>query len=211
MKNFEKLIKTVKTLRGPHGCPWDKEQTHESLINSFIEEVYEFSEAVYEENDDHMLEELGDTLLHVVFQADLAAERGAFDIEDVSRVIADKLISRHPHVFSGMNLKTSDEVLKHWEKAKQKEKKRKSVYEGIPKTLPPLLKLEKILEKAGKHGLNTDVSEIAKTDHDKNSDAEIKWGLELLDLVRKGRKEKIDIFKAAETISDSIRRLEDKK
>jgi len=140
-------------LRAPNGCPWDREQDHQSLRWHAVEEVYELIDAI-EARDDHELEEeLGDLLLQVVFHCQLARERGAFDFERVARHIADKLVRRHPHVFGDLKVKDVDQVWANWEKIKKAEKHgtrhaRPSALDGIPKHLPALLRAEKVVKKA---------------------------------------------------------------
>jgi uncharacterized protein YabN with tetrapyrrole methylase and pyrophosphatase domain len=152
------LLKVMAKLRSPKGCPWDREQTHLSLRRHAIEEVYELIDAIESRDDHEMAEELGDLLLQVVFHAQMAKERGAFDFEKVCRVLVDKLIRRHPHVFSTTKVKNVDEVWANWEKIKRAEKagtknERKSAFDGIPKHLPALLRVEKLLKKAKKADL----------------------------------------------------------
>jgi len=142
-------------LRGPDGCPWDREQDHKSIRFHAIEEVYELLDAIEADDDAEMLEELGDLLLQVVFHAQLARERGAFDFEKVARHIVDKLIRRHPHVFGESRARTVDAVWAQWEQIKNAEKKgtrheRPSLLDGIPKHLPALLRAEKLVKKARK-------------------------------------------------------------
>ena len=124
MKEFDELVEIMDTLRSPGGCPWDREQTHESIAYNLIEEAYEAVEAIENGDDESLKEELGDVLLQVVFHARMAAERGAFDIRDVVSGIASKLIARHPHVFGAERLETAEEVLRSWEKIKSEERKR---------------------------------------------------------------------------------------
>jgi nucleoside triphosphate diphosphatase len=152
------LLKVMAKLRSPKGCPWDHEQTHLSLRRHAIEEVYELIDAIESRDDHEMAEELGDLLLQVVFHAQMAKERGAFDFEKVCRVLTDKLIRRHPHVFGKTKGKNVDEVWVNWEKIKRAEKagtksERKSAFDGIPKHLPALLRAEKLLKKAKKADL----------------------------------------------------------
>ena len=142
-------------LRSPTGCPWDREQSHLTLRRHAIEEVYELIDAIEARDDHEMAEELGDLLLQVVFHCQLANERGVFDFEKVCRVLVDKLIRRHPHVFGTTKVKNVDEVWANWEKIKKAEKhgthlERKSAFDGIPKHLPALLRAEKLLKKARK-------------------------------------------------------------
>jgi MazG family protein len=149
------LLKVMAKLRSPKGCPWDREQTHLTLRRHAIEEVYELIDAIEARDDREMAEELGDLLLQVVFHAQMAKERAAFDFEKVCRVLVDKLIRRHPHVFGTTKVKNVDEVWANWEKIKRAEKagtksERKSALDGIPKHLPALLRAEKLLKKARK-------------------------------------------------------------
>ncbi len=145
-------------LRSPTGCPWDREQSHMTLRRHAIEEVYELIDAIEARDDHEMAEELGDLLLQVVFHCQLASERGAFDFEKVCRLIVEKLIRRHPHVFGKTKVKNVDEVWANWEKIKRAEKHgtrhaRHSAFDGIPKHLPALMRAEKLVKKARKAGL----------------------------------------------------------
>jgi MazG family protein len=152
------LLKVMARLRSPTGCPWDREQNHHTLRRHAIEEVYELIDAIEAEDDHEMAEELGDLLLQVVFHCQLAKERGAFDFEKVCRMIVEKLVRRHPHVFGKTKVKNVAEVWANWEKIKKAEKHgtkhaRHSALDGIPKHLPALLRAEKLLKKARKAGL----------------------------------------------------------
>jgi MazG family protein len=145
-------------LRSPTGCPWDREQSHMTLRRHAIEEVYELIDAIEAGDDHEMAEELGDLLLQVVFHCQLARERGAFDFEEVCRVLVNKLIRRHPHVFGKTRVRNVDEVWANWEKIKRAEKHgtkhaRHSAFDGIPKHLPALLRAEKLVKKARKVNL----------------------------------------------------------
>jgi MazG family protein len=149
------LLKVMARLRSPTGCPWDREQSHWTLRRHAIEEVYELIDAIEAEDDHEMAEELGDLLLQVVFHCQLAKERGAFDFEKVCRLIVEKLVRRHPHVFGTTKVKNVDEVWVNWEKIKKAEKHgtkhaRHSALDGIPKHLPALLRAEKLVKKARK-------------------------------------------------------------
>tara|TARA_B100002052_G_C15862489_1_gene590776 strand:+ start:1291 stop:2067 length:777 start_codon:yes stop_codon:yes gene_type:complete len=150
--NFLKLIDILQKLRAPDGCDWDREQTNESLVPYLTEETYEVIEAIENNDTQALKEELGDLLLHIVFQAELCSERGEFDIFDAIESINNKLISRHPHVFNDSN----DNSWKKgsWEASKKKEKKRESVLEGVPKNLPSLLRARRIQEKAASVGFD---------------------------------------------------------
>lgn len=152
------LLDVMARLRSPEGCPWDREQDHRSLRFHAVEEVYELIDAIEAGDDHEMREELGDLLLQVVFHCQLAAERGAFDFEQVARSITDKLLRRHPHVFGDVKVKNVDEVWANWEQIKRAEKagthrERVSALDGIPKHLPALLRSEKLVKKARKQGL----------------------------------------------------------
>jgi MazG family protein len=149
------LLKVMARLRSPTGCPWDREQSHMTLRRHAIEEVYELIDAIEAHDDHEMAEELGDLLLQVVFHCQLARERGAFDFEKVCRVLVEKLVRRHPHVFGKTKVRNVDEVWANWEKIKRAEKHgtrhaRHSAFDGIPKYLPALLRAEKLMKKASK-------------------------------------------------------------
>jgi MazG family protein len=155
---IDDLLKIMARLRSPMGCPWDREQTHKTICRHTIEEVYELIDAIEAKDDHEMAEELGDLLLQVVFHCQMAAERGAFDFEKVCRLIVEKLVRRHPHVFGKTKVKNVDEVWANWEKIKKAEKHgtkhaRHSALDGIPKHLPALLRAEKLVKKARKAGL----------------------------------------------------------
>jgi XTP/dITP diphosphohydrolase len=150
---ISKLLRIMARLRAPNGCPWDREQDHRSLRWHAVEEVYELMDAIEAGDDLELEEELGDVLLQVVFHCQLARERGAFDFEKVARRIADKLIRRHPHVFGEVTVKNVDQVWANWEKIKRAEKHgtrhaRSSALDGVPRHLPALLRVEKLLKKA---------------------------------------------------------------
>ncbi len=144
LKAFERLLTIMDDLRA--GCPWDKEQTLESLRHLTIEEVYELSDAILDEDLAEIKKELGDLMLHIVFYAKIGSEKGAFDIKDVLDNIAEKLIHRHPHIYGEVDVKDAGDVKNNWEKLKLKEGK-KSVLEGVPLSLPPLVKAYRIQEK----------------------------------------------------------------
>lgn len=147
---LDALIDVMATLRGPDGCAWDREQTHESLLKYLIEESHEFIDAVESGDRDHMLEELGDVLYQVLFHADIAAADPdrPFTIEDVARVARDKMVGRHPHVFGDVVADTADEVSANWEKWKAAEKpERESKFDGLPKGLPALALADKVIGK----------------------------------------------------------------
>lgn len=165
---FDELVEIMAKLRGPDGCLWDKEQTHESLKPYLIEEAYEVIESIDKKDAEHLKEELGDLLLQVVFHAQIGSEEGDFNIEDVLASINDKLVRRHPHVFEGVEVKSSKEVIERWEKIKKKEKKeeRKSRLDGIPGSLPSLYHAFKMQKKMARVGFDwPDKNELSKAYH----------------------------------------------
>ena len=155
---LQRLVEVMNTLRSPGGCPWDAEQTHESLLKYLLEESYEFVDAVQSGNRVDMREELGDVLLQVYFHARMAEEHPTdpFSIEDVAQGIADKLIRRHPHVFEGVDVRDSQEVLENWEEIKKKEKGRTSPLDGVAMAQPALPLVEKLLYRAEKYNVEVE-------------------------------------------------------
>ncbi len=153
---FEQLVEIMAALRAPDGCPWDREQTHQTLTRFLLEETYETLEAIDNGDTDAMCEELGDLLLQIVFHAQLAREAGTFVIDDVCKSIVDKMVVRHPHVFGGgQKLANGAEVLQQWEQIKlagKGQKKRSSLMEGIPRGNPALLMAERIQDRAAEVG-----------------------------------------------------------
>jgi tetrapyrrole methylase family protein/MazG family protein len=153
----------MEYLRSPEGCPWDREQTHETIIKSMIEEAYEVVEAIELSNRDKLVEELGDVLLQVVFHSQIGKEEGSFDISDVIDNVSQKMVSRHTHVFGAAKADTSEEVLDNWEEIKKRQKGVEGLAEDldeIPKTLPSLMFAAKVCKKLRKNGksltLNTE-------------------------------------------------------
>ena len=156
---FNKLCEIVAKLRGPGGCPWDREQTHESLLPATIEEAYEVAEAARAKNDAHFREELGDLLLLVVMHAEIAREAGRFDINNVVDDVTEKLVRRHPHVFGKSDARDSGTVLKQWEAIKREEKRSDSHYlASLPRALPALMRAQKAQSKAAR--VNFDWTEL---------------------------------------------------
>ncbi len=147
------LVNVMARLRSKGGCPWDREQSHESLKPYIIEETYEVLDAIDRKDDDELREELGDLLLQIVFHAEIAAEEGRFTIDDVARTIVEKLKRRHPHVFGDVEVEDSGEVLKNWEAIKKEEGK-VSVLDGVPDGLPALLKAQRVQEKVRRVGFD---------------------------------------------------------
>ena len=156
MTEMERLVEVMRRLRAPDGCPWDREQTHESLKKCLVDEAAEYLDAVDRKSDPDMCEELGDLLMQVVMNSVMAEERGAFTLEDVAKGIADKMIRRHPHVFGDVHVDNSAQVLVNWEKIKKTEHDdyRKSALDGVPRSLPAVLRAEKLQKKAAKHGFD---------------------------------------------------------
>jgi len=167
MNAMDELKVTIARLRAPDGCPWDQEQTHASLVRCLIDEVSELIDTIDRGDLPHMREELGDVLIQVVFHAQLAAEKGAFTLEDVAREVNEKLVRRHPHVFGTGKLGTSEQVLVQWEQIKAQEKKNgpraKGVFKDLPARLPALMFAEAIWKQIEKKSLPvTDVVDVAQ-------------------------------------------------
>jgi tetrapyrrole methylase family protein/MazG family protein len=169
----------VRTLR--ERCPWDAEQTHRTLTRHLLEETYEVLEAIEEGDDDHLREELGDLLFQVVFHATIGEEREVFTLSDIAQGIHDKLVTRHPHVFAGVEVDGPDDVIRNWEQIKKAEKGRSSVMEGIPGDLPALLYAHKVLRKASSVGVEVSPATL-----------EDDLGLQLLRLVDAARRAELD-------------------
>lgn len=154
---FEDLVSVMSLLRAPGGCPWDREQTHESIRSNFIEETYEAVEAIDTNDSELLKEELGDVLLQVVFHAQMEREKGVFSIDDVTDGIVKKLIVRHPHVFGETIVSTSTEVLRNWDEIKKQTKRQTTqseVLQSVSKALPALMRSAKVQHKAAKVGFD---------------------------------------------------------
>lgn len=162
--HLQHLVAVMDQLRSPGGCPWDAEQSHESLVKFLLEESYEYIEAVETNDREAMREELGDVLLQVYFHARMAEEHPTepFSIEDVAQTVAEKLIRRHPHVFADVEDLSSDEVLENWEALKALEKGRTSAVDGVPLAQPALTLVTKLLYRAEKNRLKLDLPELSK-------------------------------------------------
>jgi tetrapyrrole methylase family protein/MazG family protein len=179
------LVRVMARLRGPGGCPWDREQTHGTLARHLLEETHEVLEAIDADDRDRLREELGDVLLQVVFHAQLAADDGAWDVDDVARGIVEKLIRRHPHVFGEIEVSGADEVLVNWERIKVEEKGEQHVEHDIPPTLPALARASKVLRRAAGFGfdwrttegalgkLREEVEELAAADSPERAEDEL--------------------------------------
>jgi tetrapyrrole methylase family protein/MazG family protein len=158
----DRLRNIVAQLRSPDGCPWDREQTHQSLKPHLIEECYELIDAIDAGDDKEIKEELGDLLLQVVLHSQMASEENRFDMDDVASVIADKLVNRHPHVFGETRLPDSAAVLRQWEVIKRAEKQeRHSALDGVPRALPALARAQKVQAKAARVGFDWDEADGA--------------------------------------------------
>jgi len=155
-KQLGRLRAIMHRLRAPGGCPWDAEQTHESLVTNLIEETYEVVDTIQRGDTEHLKEELGDLLLQVVFHSEIAGETGRFTLDDVARGISDKLVRRHPHVFAKSTANTTDAVLRQWDEIKRTEKGtgEESYLHGVGKGLPGLLRASKLQKKAAKVGFD---------------------------------------------------------
>lgn len=155
MADLQKLLDIMERLRAENGCPWDREQTSQTLTPYLVEETYEVIEAIGENSPPKIKEELGDLLFQIVFHCQIAKERGAFDIQDVIDTVSEKLTRRHPHVFGDAKFETPEQVLKQWEDRKKEEgKNRESILEGVPKELPSLLRAHRIQSRASRVGFD---------------------------------------------------------
>lgn len=165
-RDFGKLRDVIAELRGPNGCPWDKKQTHHSLKKYLLEEAYEVLDAIDEEDDDHLAEELGDVLLQIMLHAQIGEDEGMFSVDDVISSITEKMIRRHPHVFHTGNLESEAEVIQQWDEIKRIEKAdrnetEESILGGVPKSMPSLYRAAKLQKKAASVGFDwTEVAPI---------------------------------------------------
>ena len=214
------LISIVRVLRAPDGCPWDREQTHESIKKNFIEETYEVIEAINKENPDMLKEELGDVLLQVALHAQMESEKGTFDFNDIANDIVKKLVIRHPHVFGDDIAKNEEEALSSWEKAKAKSKGTKLQSESmlsVPRELPALMRAQKIQHKAAKVGfdwddvqgafdkLDEEINELKiALDHGVKSEIEDEFGDVLFSCVNISRFLKVDSEEALTSATDKF-------
>lgn len=155
-KDFYEFCEIIEKLRAPDGCPWDREQTHESLKKHLIEEAYEAADAIEEGDYNAIADELGDVLLQIVMHAQIGKEEGTFDINDVTDLVSRKMIERHPHVFGDISVSSSEEVLDNWEEIKKAQRGQTTVYESmqsVTKSLPALSRAQKVIKKAVKGNL----------------------------------------------------------
>ena len=195
------LVEVMDQLR--QHCPWDREQTHRSLVRYLVEESYETLEAIEAGDRDHLREELGDLMLQVMFHSRIAAEHpdDPWTVDDVAADIVEKLVRRHPHVFAGLDVAGVDEVDANWETIKSAEKQRSSVLEGIPTAMPALSLAEKVLGRAGRVGL--DASDVAVSAAGESGDPGHDLGARLLGLVAQARADGVDPEQA---LRDAVRR-----
>ena len=220
--NFNDLLRIMEILRAPDGCMWDREQDHRSIRRNFIEETYEVCEAIDEEDTEHLKEELGDVLLQVVFHTQMEKEKGVFDINDVADGIWKKLIYRHPHIFGDVKVGSSEEILSNWDDLKRKEKHQEtdtSALASVAKSLPGLIRAEKIQKKAAKVGFDWDGADgaLEKVEEELaevrqalagDGDIEEELGDLLFAVVNVARHKKVDAERAVEKTCDKfIRRF----
>lgn len=216
------LVRVMARLRGPGGCPWDAEQTHQTLAKHLLDETYELLDAIESGDEKDIAEELGDLLLQVVFHAQMGADADAFDIDDVSQGLVDKLVRRHPHVFGDVEVSGAREVVANWDAIKQDEKQRESVLDGVPASLPALAFAQKMQRRAGAAGfdwadasgalakVHEEAEELAReTDRDAR---ERELGDLLFSMVALSRHLEIDaetaLRRAARTFADRLRAVE---
>ncbi|MEY4554608.1 MAG: hypothetical protein RL197_1035 [Actinomycetota bacterium] len=213
MSNMTDLIATAHKLRAPGGCPWDAEQSHDSLLTYLIEETYELVDAVQSKDPQAIKEELGDVLYNVIFHADIAEANGQFNIEDVAKYMEDKMKSRHPHVFGTEEelkefaAETGEDVMKSWDNHKKKEKpERESVLDGVPLAMPSLALANKVIGKAEKLGV------LEKGQSPINVETDDELGALLLAIVSAARVNGIDpemaLRKATTDLMSDIRKFE---
>ena len=232
---FNEFVSTIAALRAPNGCPWDKEQTHRSIASNMIEEAYEAVDAIEADDVAHMREELGDVLLQVVLQSQIAQDEGQFTIDDVCEEVNEKIVRRHPHVFGDVTATDANEVLDLWDQTKLEEKKerpKEGLLDGVPKSFPALMQAQKISRKAAASGfewesvddvwdkVDEEVAElkaayetapkspngkISKEDHAAKDAAELELGDVLFSLVNVARKMGLDAEGALRATCDKFR------
>lgn len=206
-----RLREVMDKLRSPGGCPWDAEQTHQSLLKYLLEESYEFIESVENNDRQDMQEELGDLLLQVYFHSRMAEEDASqpFNIEDVAKSVADKLIRRHPHVFAGATVDNSQDVLENWEKQKALEKGRSSIIDGVPLAQPALPLAAKVVYRINKLNYSLPISQPIKLNDQTNQDqfGEILLGL-IAQAVEKGLDPEAALRGATKTLIAQIQEQE---
>ena len=222
--NVNDLVRIMEILRAPDGCMWDQAQDHHSIRQNFIEETYEACEAIDDNDTDHLKEELGDVLLQVVFHTQMEKEKGVFDLNDVADGVCKKLIFRHPHIFGDVKVGSTDEILSNWDDLKRKEKKQETdtaTLESVSKSLPSLIRAQKLQKKAAKVGFDwPDVSgALDKVEEELaevraaiggNGDIEEEIGDLIFAVTNVSRFVKVDSERAAEkTCNKFVRRFAD--
>ena len=209
-RGLVELIDTVALLRAPGGCPWDADQTHESLVQYLVEECWELIDAIETGDRAEMIEELGDVLYQVLFHADIAAHTDGerYDIDDVARHMTAKMVSRHPHVFGDREAHTAADVVAFWDDLKKDEKPhRTSVLDGVPRGMPALALAQKVLGKAEKVDVSVaDVPATVDRETAVSPATEVELGRLLLELVESARAQGIDAERA---LRGAVRDLED--
>ncbi len=207
--SFDDLVRITEILRSEDGCPWDREQTHKSVRMNFVEEAFEACEAIDNEDSELLCEELGDVMAQVVFHSQIEKEEGRFDINDVADGVCKKFIIRHPHVFQDIKADTSDEVLANWDEIKRREKKQKthfSAMDSVARSLPALMRAEKLQSKAEKAGLPKQaVPKLSeKITAELSKGAEMDIGEILLNVVRISRNLKINPEQALDLRNEEL-------
>lgn len=220
-KKFDDLIKLSRHLRGHGGCPWDREQSLETLTSFIIEEAYEVVEAIESRNTEEIVEELGDLFYQIIFACQISNEENKFDIDDVMDQLHNKLVRRHPHVFGDKKAKNAEEALKIWHSEKLKEKKRKTTLLDMPRTMPALLRAQRVGEKASNVGFDwNDAGEVLKKveeeiselktaiDNGNNDEIKEEWGDLVFTMVNLARHLKTDAeYSAHEAINKFVSRF----
>jgi tetrapyrrole methylase family protein/MazG family protein len=214
------LVRVMARLRGPGGCPWDREQTHQSLARHLLEETHETLEAIDQGDPDRLREELGDVLLQVVFHAEMARQEGTFDVDDVAEGITSKLVRRHPHVFGDVEVDSAAEVLVNWERIKTEEKGEHAIDEEIPASLPALSRAAKVQRRAAGLGFDWRTKdaasakvreELGELERAGPDEAEDELGDLLLAVASLGRRLNVDpetaLRKATRRFSDRFERM----
>jgi tetrapyrrole methylase family protein/MazG family protein len=226
-KNFNDLVELSKHLRSPEGCPWDREQSLDSVTPYIIEEAYEVVQAIELKDKDEIIEELGDLFFQVIFASQIASEDGEFDIEEVIDRLHNKLVRRHPHVFGDEKAKDAEEAIKTWHRQKLKEKSRKRRLLEIPRTMPSLLRAHRVGEKASQVGFDwknaqqvlpkvkEELNELEVEINNKNRDGiEKEFGDLVFSIVNLGRHLKLDsestAHKAIDSFINRFSKVEDK-
>ncbi len=226
-KNFDDLIELTKYLRSPEGCPWDREQSLETVTKYIIEEAYETVQAIEQKDKDEIIEELGDLFFQVIFASQIASEDGGFDIDIVIDRLHNKLVRRHPHVFGDEKAKDAEEAVKTWHKQKLKEKSRKRRLLEIPRTMPSLMRAHRVGEKASQVGFDwssaeevlpkvrEELSELEEEIKNHNQPGiEKEWGDLIFSLVNLGRHLKLDsersTHRAIDGFIERFSKVEDK-